>query len=104
MAWATSSTEVDGAGFWPWEAIRDEGDVRSSVGGGYDDPADFWELVRGLAENYGRDLHSGQPRRVIVWCEAAGMVPQIERACAGLPVLVRSGGGMNSTLIYEQAA
>jgi hypothetical protein len=64
----------------------------------------FWERVRSSAERYRRDLHGGQPRRVIVWCEAAGMVPQIEDACAGLPVLVRSGGGMNSvTLLYEQA-
>jgi hypothetical protein len=92
------------SGRWPWEAIRDEGAVRSTVGGGYDDPADFWRLVRDLAERYRRDLHVGQPRRVIVWCEAAGMIPQIERACEGLPVLVRSGSGMNSvTLLYEQA-
>lgn len=92
------------AGLWPWEAIRDEGAVRSRVGGGYNDPAEFWENVRFDAELYNRDLHSGQPRRVIVWCEAAGMVPQIEDACKGLPVNVRSGGGMNSvTLLYEQA-
>jgi hypothetical protein len=92
------------AGRWPWEAIRDEGAVRSRIGSGYDDPADFWESVRVVAGGYGRDRHAGQPRRVIVWCEAAGMVDQIERACAGLPVLVRSGGGMNSvTLLYEQA-
>jgi hypothetical protein len=92
------------AGLWPWEAIRDEGAVRSTVGSGYDSPADFWEGVRVDAEYYRRDLHAGQPRRVIVWCEAAGMVPQIEDACGGLPVRVRSGSGMNSvTLIYEQA-
>ena len=92
------------SGRWPWEAIHDEGAVRSSVGGGYSGPADFWGLVRDLAEHYRRDLHAGQPRRVIVWCEAAGMVPQIEDACAGLPVLVRSGSGMNSvTLLKEQA-
>jgi hypothetical protein len=92
------------AGLWPWQAIRDEGAVRSRVGDGYDDPAHFWERVREAAKLYSRDLHAGQPRRVIVWCEAAGMVPQIERACAGLPVLVRSGSGMNSvTLLYEQA-
>lgn len=89
---------------WPWEAIRDEGAVRSGVGFGYDDPADFWESVRMFAESYERDLHASQPRRVIVWCEAAGMVPQIKDACTGLPVLVRSGSGMNSvTLLHEQA-
>jgi hypothetical protein len=77
--------------------------VRGGVGFGFENPAEFWERVRLDAEFYSRDLHAGQPQRVIVWCEAAGMVHQIERACSGLPVRVRSGGGMNSvTLLYEQ--
>ena len=89
---------------WPWEAIRDEGAVRSGVGFGYDGPADFWKSVRRSADFYGRDLRASQPRRVLVWCEAAGMTPLIEDACAGLPVLVCSGGGEPSvTLLHEQA-
>jgi hypothetical protein len=92
------------AGRWPWEAIRDDVAVREIVGDGYHSPAEFWQAVRADAKHYKRDLHSGQPQRVIVWCEAAGMVDQIMRACADLPVLVRSGSGMNSsTLVKEQA-
>jgi hypothetical protein len=66
------------SGRWPWETIRDEGAVHEIVGAGYDDPAHFWRSVRRSAKWYERDLHAQQPRRLIVWCEAAGMVPSLK--------------------------
>ena len=64
----------------------------------------FWEAVRYTAEHYRRDLQDGQPYRVEVWVEAAGMVPQVARVAHRYGVTVYSSGGFDSlTAKYEAA-
>jgi hypothetical protein len=83
-------------GLIPWDAIRDDAVAVETVGGGYDGLCDFADTLRWQAENYTRDKRFGQPRQLVVLCEAAGMVPQIVRALEGLPVTVQSAGGTDS--------
>jgi hypothetical protein len=73
-------------------------------GSGYAGPQELVDDWGEQAKRYQRDLHAGQPRRVLVWCEAAGMVPLVRRALEGLPVHYCSGGGEPSvTLIHAEA-
>jgi hypothetical protein len=46
-------------------------------GGGFDGIDDFIEFVEGWAQNMRLKPQKGQARRLVVWCEAAGMVPQL---------------------------
>lgn len=54
------------------------------------------------------DRDEGQETKLIVWCEAAGMGPQLERVADGYGVLVFSSGGFDSLTekhrFAEQAA
>lgn len=91
-------------GLIPFEAIRDDGVRNAITGTGYSNLEDFKRAVEQAAANYNRDLFDGQSKQVFVWCEAAGMLPQLQQACAGLPVQIRSSGGMDSvTAKYDLA-
>lgn len=79
----------------PFSAIRDDG-VSSHEPFYYLDPADLWQSVTSAAERYRLDRQDGQPNRLEVWCEAAGMVPQLARVCAPYSVPVHSAGGFVS--------
>ena len=77
------------------DAIRDGGGARV-------DPA-FWadadqllRSYRAAAQDFRLDRQEGQPARLLLLCEAAGMVPQLARAVEdyGLPVI--SSGGFES--------
>ena len=46
---------------------------------------------------YQRDRLEGQPVRIEIWCEAAGMIPQIGRVAERYSVPVYSAGGFSST-------
>jgi len=48
---------------------------------------DFLAAVAGWARNLRFDRQAGQPRRLALWCEAAGMVPQLERVAAAFAPL-----------------
>lgn len=86
-----------------FSAIRDDGTSHQG-GGGYDGPGDFWESVEASARYYTRDKLTDQPRHVELWCEAAGMVPQLARVAAPYSVPVYSTGGFSSvTVTYEIA-
>ena len=87
----------------PFSAIRDDGTV--GVGyTGFDHPGEWLAAVKAEAEGYTRDRSRGQPVAVELWCEAAGMVPQLKRAAGGYPVGVFSTGGFSSvTVTYEIA-
>lgn len=91
------------AGIVSFNAIRDDGTVEAG-GGGYESEADFWRTVRSAAEHYQRDRLLEQPVAIELWCEAAGMVPQLERVAAPYSVPVYSTGGFSSvTVTYEIA-
>lgn len=85
------------AGLVPFDAIRDDGTVVSHPPG-FHGPAGFWSAVPYWAEDYVNldALAEGQEVAVELWCEAAGMVPQLERLAHPLGVTVTSGGGFHS--------
>ena len=62
----------------------------------YNDADAFFVRVRGWAENLQLDRQSGQPRRLALWCEANGMVPQLEHIADPFGIAVYSGGGFDS--------
>ncbi len=92
-------------GHVPWEALRDDGAVSH-------EPTVFpaWRefLARqthpSLADLWIPDMWVGQPRRVEVWSESAGMVPMLAREVADHRVPVRSGGGFSSVTALRTAA
>lgn len=87
----------------PFDAIRDDGTTHTSWAS-YTSPADFWRETKARARSYSRDHLAEQPVYVELWCEAAGMVPQLERVANDYAVPVYSTGGFSSvTVTYEIA-
>jgi hypothetical protein len=78
-----------------FEAIRDDGSVISAPDD-WHSVEQFWATVRAIAENFTLDRSAGQKARLVVICEAAGMVPQLERVAHPFSVMVMSGGGFDS--------
>lgn len=84
----------------PMDAIRDDGFIGGmGIYQGYDDPKDFKDTIRSAARTYTRDRQQGQPQRLVLLCEAGGMVPQLERVATPYGVTVKSSGGFDSTTI-----
>lgn len=87
----------------PFDAIRDDGTTHNEYLR-YTSPTAFWEHVSSNAEHYRRDKLEDQPVYVELWCEAAGMVPQLERVAGAYSIPVYSTGGFSSvTVTYEIA-
>ena len=63
---------------------------------GWDEADDIRSSLSLAIENFDLDPQLGQERRVCVWCEAGGMVAQLERVAAPYGVHVVSGGGFDS--------
>jgi hypothetical protein len=57
---------------------------------------DFLEIVREDAARLQLDRQAGQPRRLALWCEAGGMVPQLARVARPFGIEVCSSGGFDS--------
>jgi len=57
---------------------------------------DFHEQTALRAKKYRRDREEGQPQRIELWCEAAGMLGQLSRVARDYSIPVRSGGGFSS--------
>lgn len=91
------------AGMIPFSAIRDDG-TESMGGGGYSGPEGFWRSVRYTAEHFRRDRLEPQVVAVELWCEAAGMVPQLERATRDYSIPVFSTGGFSSVTVTHEIA
>jgi hypothetical protein len=85
----------------PFEAIRDDGIMH---GGTWwtDSLADH--LRNAHDHLHGHDLNrlNDQPFRLEVWCEAAGMIPQLERVTREFSIPVYSCGGFNSLTAIRQ--
>ena len=80
----------------PFDAVRDDG-VSVIDPGRFADADAFQEYVRGLAASYGRDKMSRQPYLIEVWCEAAGMQPQLAWVTEKYSIPVYSSSGFDST-------
>jgi hypothetical protein len=79
------------------DVIRDDG----FTGGmatriGYTGPGEFAREMAWQARSYRRDRQAGQARRLVLWCEASGMVPQIRSVASDYGVTVKSSGGFDS--------
>ncbi len=83
------------AGLLPFEAIRDDGATRLNppAWGGV---ADFLEAVAAHAAGFRLDRQEGQPVRLWLMCEAAGMAPMLARVADPYGVPVLSSGGFDS--------
>lgn len=87
----------------PFSAIRDDGTVGQG-GGGWASVQEYLEDVVDGARYYKRDRLDGQPFAVELWCEAAGMVPQLERVARQYSIPVYSTGGFSSVTVTHEIA
>jgi hypothetical protein len=85
----------------PFEYIRDDGILGGGFQG-YRGLDDFWRGQEQEAAHYRRDRQANQSERIQVWCESAGMVPQLERVADGFSIPVYSSGGFNSLTAIRQ--
>jgi hypothetical protein len=79
----------------PFDHIRDDGVVTFGYEW-FDGVESFWNGVGGMIREYRRDRQSGQDYRLELWCEAAGMAPQLARVGDDYSVRVYSSGGFSS--------
>lgn len=83
------------AGLLPFTSFRDDGGSRLG-GNGYDDADEFLRGLRWQAEAFTLDRQQGQPVRLWLLCEAAGMAPMLSRTAHEYGVPVLSSGGFDS--------
>jgi hypothetical protein len=90
----------------PFDVIRDDGPVTYSSRW-HHDPEDFWDDTGQRIRDYRRDRQAGQRSYIELWCEAAGMAPQLAKVADEFSVPVFSAGGFASLtavrLIAERA-
>lgn len=87
----------------PFSAIRDDGTFASTAAG-CDSVTEWWESELAAAKSYRRDRMEGQNVRIEVWCEAAGMAPQLARICRPYGVSMYSTGGFSSVTVTHEIA
>jgi hypothetical protein len=76
-------------------AIRDDG-FTSDQAIFFESVGDFLDDVASQAEYLRLDRQTGQKRRLVLWCEASGMVPQLARVADPFGIEVCSSGGFDS--------
>jgi hypothetical protein len=79
----------------PFDHIRDDG-ITTFEYQWFDGVEAFWNRVGGTIKTYRRDRQAGQRHRLELWCEAAGMAPQLARVADLYSVPVFSSGGFSS--------
>ena len=87
----------------PFHAIRDDG-VSSYAMSHFADADDFRATIREQAENFRRDLMANQDVHVEIWCEAAGMIPQLFRVGERYSIKSYSSSGFDSVTAKKQLA
>ena len=86
-----------------FDDIRDDGPT-IRYGHDFRDANDLGRHLVDTKSSARLDLQSHQDRRVWLWCEAAGMVPQLTKVAHKYGVSVISSGGFDSlTMKYEMA-
>jgi hypothetical protein len=80
----------------PMDAIRDGGGTRVDPES-WQDAEHYLRAVRNQASTLQLDRTAGQAVRLVLMCEAAGMVPQLARVAGQYGVPVISSGGFEST-------
>jgi hypothetical protein len=79
-----------------FDAIADDGSMLPGTLTGYDSKDDLIWLIGYRVRNFDLDRQTGQARRLLLWCEAAGMVRQLRRVGAPYGVRVIASGGFDS--------
>jgi hypothetical protein len=79
----------------PFEWIRDDG-VTTCHYEWFSGIESFWNDSVRRAHHYRRDRQAGQDYRIELWCEAAGMLPQLAQVANDYSVPVYSSGGFSS--------
>jgi hypothetical protein len=89
------------AGLIEWSAIADRNLLRHRVNTwtGVDE---FAATMRRTAAGLRVDLQVGQPVRVLVWCEAAGMVPLLSSVADDYTADVLTTSGYDSTTVRHE--
>ena len=91
------------AGFIDMGSIRDDGSTRLEPLS-WESGEHFLETMANEAQRIRFDRQRGQSDRLIVWCETAGMAPQLERAVEEFGVPVLSSGGFDSLTFKHEIA
>jgi len=79
----------------PFDYIRDDG-ISVMAPAHYADENDFYKHIHDEGKSYKRDKLACQKMNVRVYCEAAGMMPQLERVCEPYSIPVYSCSGFDS--------
>jgi hypothetical protein len=79
-----------------WDAIRDDG-ARFVEPNQFESVAHFWRFVENRAGVFRLPRQAEQEQHIEVWCEAAGMVPQLQKVAFPYGVGVATSGGFDST-------
>lgn len=87
----------------PFDAIRDDG-VTTFRQEHFDDRDDFLRHVRWMGQRYTRNKLAAQDVHVEVWCEAAGMLPQLDDVARPFSVRAYSSGGFDSLTAKKDLA
>lgn len=87
----------------PFSAIRDDGNAEAG-GGGYWSLQGFIGSLSSKVDCFRLARDSGQPFRVIVQCESAGMVPMVADMVAPFGARVRSASGFDSITFKHDLA
>jgi hypothetical protein len=74
-----------------FDVIRDDSFIRRDPFR-YLNEEDFWYRTRQNAQLYRLDRQEGQDQRIVLWCEGAGMVPQLQRIALPYGIPVYSSG------------
>ncbi len=83
------------AGMIPFDQIRDDG-ISVMSHAHYADENAFHKRVHDMGDAYKRDKLANQKMDVRVYCEAAGMIPQLARVCEPYSIPVYSCSGFDS--------
>jgi hypothetical protein len=90
------------SGLIPFDAIRDDG-AQESWPACFTGLPHFWANARAWAEDYRLPRQRGQSQFLELWCEAAGMLPQLAAAVEEYGVPVFSSGGFDSVTVRRNA-
>lgn len=86
-----------------FNAIRDDGVTTYGLDH-FDDHDAFLRRIRLMGESYKRNKLAEQDVHVEVWCEAAGMLPQLHSVAEPYSVPVYSSGGFDSLTAKKRLA
>ena len=79
----------------PMEDIRDDG-FNEISNGGWSSESGLIDTFKRSAERFRLNRQDGQDTHIMLWCEAAGMAPQLGSAAHDYGVSVLSSGGFDS--------